>query len=109
MSDPAVLYEVVEGVATITLNRPENRNSMTPDVLGALAESVAAVRDNPDVRCVILTGRGKSFCAGADFKTQAAGEDAAGYTAPHERSYAMYAPFLSVLEIEVPTIAAIER
>ena len=67
MSEPAVLYEVDDHVATITLNRPENRNSMTPDVLAGLGEAVASVRADSDLRCAIVTGRGKSFCAGADF------------------------------------------
>ena len=102
MSESAVLYEVVDHVATITLNRPENRNSMTPDVLEGLSESVSRARADTDVRCVIVTGSGKSFCAGADFKSRAQG----GEGAPHERSYAMYAHFLSILDVEVPTIAA---
>lgn len=104
MSEPAVLYGVEDHVATITLNRPENRNSMTPDVLSGLAEAVASARADREVRCVILTGRGRSFCAGADFKSRPAVDE---QLAPHERSFRMYAPFLSVLEIEVPTIGAL--
>jgi enoyl-CoA hydratase/carnithine racemase len=103
MTEPAVLYEVADHVATITLNRPENRNSMTPDVLAGLSASVARAREDGDVRCVVVTGSGKSFCAGADFKSRARGDEGA----PHERSYAMYSHFLSILDIEVPTIAAL--
>ena len=44
MSDDAVLYDVVDNIATITLNRPDNRNSMTPDILRGLGEAVATVR-----------------------------------------------------------------
>lgn len=109
MSEPAVLYEVHDHIATLTLNRPDNRNSMTPDVLAGLAEAVNAARNDAELRCLVVTGRGKSFCAGADFKQMAApasGED--DYQAPQERSYAMYAPFLSLLEIEVPVIAAMQ-
>jgi len=109
VSEPAVLYEVRDHVATLTLNRPDNRNSMTPDLLAALADAVAELRADTQVRCVVVTGRGKSFCAGADFKQTPApssGEDV--YQAPQERSYAMYAPFLSLLEIEVPVIAAMQ-
>ncbi|MGE4652992.1 MAG: enoyl-CoA hydratase/isomerase family protein [Myxococcota bacterium] len=109
MSEPAVLYEVHDHVATLTLNRPDNRNSMTPDVLAGLAEAVTAARDDAELRCLVVTGRGKSFCAGADFKQTPAPTDAKdGYQAPQERSYAMYAPFLSLLEIEVPVIAAMQ-
>ena len=71
MSEPAVLYEAKDYVATITLNRPENRNSMTDDVLEGLRACVARVKEDPELRCVIVTGRGKSFCAGADFKSGA--------------------------------------
>lgn len=104
MTEPAVLYEVADHVATLTLNRPENRNSMTPDVLDGLSNGVARARSDADVRCIVVTGSGKSFCAGADFKSRASTDD--GH-APHERSYAMYSHFLSILDIEVPTIAAL--
>jgi enoyl-CoA hydratase/carnithine racemase len=102
MTEPAVLYEVADHVAIITLNRPDNRNSMTPDVLEGLSESMAHVKADADVRCVVVTGRGRSFCAGADFKSRVAEEGP-----PHERSFAMYSHFLELLEVEVPTIAAL--
>lgn len=106
MSEAAVLYDMNDGVAEITLNRPENRNSMTPDLLAGLAECVARAKADADVRCVIVTGRGKSFCAGADFKARAEADPNAPYVAPQERAYNTYAHFLSLLELEVPTIAA---
>lgn len=106
MSEAAVLYERIDGVAEITLNRPDNRNAMTPDVLAGLADGVARARADAEVRCVIVTGRGTSFCAGADFRARAEPDSHAAYVAPHERSYATYAPFLSLLDLEVPTIAA---
>jgi len=108
MADPAVLYEVRDYVATITLNRPENRNSMTEDVLEGVASAVAEVRGDPEVRCVIITGKGRSFSAGADFRSQVqrAGSGERELL-PNERSFAMYQPFLSVLSIEVPVIGAL--
>jgi enoyl-CoA hydratase len=109
MSDPAVLYEVKDYVATITLNRPENRNSMTEDVLEGLRAAVTQARDDSELRCVVVTGRGKSFCAGADFKSQIQRADSGSgrRQLPNERSFAMYSPFLSLLEIEVPVIGAL--
>lgn len=104
MSDEAVLYEARDGIATITLNRPENRNSMTPDVLAGFEASIARARDDRELRAVIISGSGKSFCAGADFRNQQTSEEDAAL--PYDRSMRMYAPFLSVLDIEVPTIAA---
>ena len=105
MTEPAVLYDVEAGVATVTLNRPENRNSMTADVLAGFGDAVERLRRAREVRAVIFTGRGKSFCAGADFRSGRGGEEGA-FRLPHEQAFAMYAPFLSVLDIEVPTIAA---
>jgi enoyl-CoA hydratase/carnithine racemase len=106
MAETAVLYEMRGGVAEITLNRPENRNSMTQDVLDGLRSAVAAARADAQVRCVIVTGRGSSFCAGADFRDRARRSSEAPAQLPHERSFSRYSPFLSLLEIEVPTIAA---
>ena len=111
MSDanPPVKLEVADKVATITLNRPENRNSMTPDVLEALAETITRVRAAHEVRCVIVTGTGRSFCAGADFKSAGGAWDGEGeFQTRNERSFAMYQPFLSLLEVEVPVIAAMQ-
>jgi enoyl-CoA hydratase len=107
LTEPAVLYDVADHVATLTLNRSENRNSMTPDLLAGLAEGVARARADREVRCVIVTGRGRSFCAGADFRSRREADEA-GYQAPHERSYATYEHFLSLLDVEVPTIAAMQ-
>ena len=111
MSDQAVLYEVEDRVATVTLNRPENRNSMTPDVLSGLSDAMSRVQQDPEVRCVVITGTGKSFCAGADFKSGLPlgdNEEEGQYMAPQERTYRMYGHFLSILDVEVPTIAAMQ-
>lgn len=105
MSEPAVLYESADHIATITLNRPENRNSMTEDVLNGIVDAVDSVRSDDSVRCVVITGKGKSFCAGADFKSGA--QRRGGSLLPNERSFGMYKPFLSVLDIEVPVIGAL--
>ena len=108
MSEPAVLFEVSEHIATLTLNRPDNRNSMTPDVLQGLAEAVERVRTDSETRCLVITAKGKSFCAGADFKSREGWQEDLPFTPPHERSFGMYAPFLSLLQVEVPIIAAMQ-
>jgi enoyl-CoA hydratase len=62
-----LLYDVREGVATLTLNRPEQRNALNGELLSALVDGVKRARDDDDVRCLVLTGAGdKVFCAGAD-------------------------------------------
>jgi enoyl-CoA hydratase/carnithine racemase len=108
MSEPAVLYAVRERVAEITLNRPDNRNAMTPELLAAFVEAVAHVRADPELRCLIVTGRGTSFCAGADFRARGGAPGDAPFRAPHERSYDTYAPFLSLTELEIPSVAAMQ-
>ena len=62
-----LLYEVVDGVATVTLNRPDQRNALNGDMLAALVDAMKRARDDDTVRAVVLTGAGdKVFCAGAD-------------------------------------------
>src|SRR6187549_2512862 len=101
----AVRYEAHDQLGVITLDRPDNRNSMTPDLLDAFARASAAARADGGIRALIVTGTGSCFSAGADFK---AGVQRGGAElAPHERSYAMYEPFLSLLDIEVPVIGAL--
>lgn len=64
---PEVIYRVQDGVAWVTLNRPERRNALTPEMIVRLAEAWAAFRADPDARVALLTGTGdQAFCAGAD-------------------------------------------
>lgn len=62
----AVLLDVTDGVAAITLNRPDARNRLDPEGMSQLAEHLSATAENPDVRVVVLTGTGNTFCSGAD-------------------------------------------
>jgi enoyl-CoA hydratase len=64
--DELVLYEVQDGVATVTLNDPEKRNRLSADMLIQLVDAIRRARDDGDARAVVLTGAGKAFCAGAD-------------------------------------------
>lgn len=59
-------YEKREGIAYITMNRPEARNALDPDTLEALGKTWIDFRDDPSLRVAIITGVGNSFCAGAD-------------------------------------------
>lgn len=101
----AVRYARGGAIGVITLDRPDNRNSMTPELLDAFARASAAARGDDGSRCVVITGTGSCFSAGADFKSVVQRGDPDSL--PHERSFAMYQPFLSVLDIEIPVIAAI--
>src|SRR4029079_8615716 len=67
MAYEQLLYDVSDGVATVTLNRPEQRNALSNQMLGELVDAMERARDDDDVRAVVLTGAGeKVFCAGAD-------------------------------------------
>jgi enoyl-CoA hydratase/carnithine racemase len=107
MSD-AVLYAREGGIGRITLNRPGNRNSMTPELLGAFTEATAAAKADDEARVVVITGTGPSFSAGADFKSQLQADSGARTRLPHERSYTIYEPFMSLLDLEVPVVAAMQ-
>ena len=62
-----LLYDVSDGVAKLTLNRPEQRNALSTRLLTELVDAVKRVRDDPEARAMVLTGSGeKVFCAGAD-------------------------------------------
>ncbi|KKB84436.1 hypothetical protein VW29_10835 [Devosia limi DSM 17137] len=63
-----LLETVADGVAQLTLNRPEAMNTMTPEFLEQVLETLEAVAVDPDVRVLILTGAGRAFCAGGDLK-----------------------------------------
>jgi enoyl-CoA hydratase/carnithine racemase len=65
-SQDVVLYEVAEGVATVTLNRPDKLNAWTPELGDRYVEALQRAADDPDVRAIVVTGAGRGFCAGAD-------------------------------------------
>ena len=67
MSDE-IRLEVADGIATVTLNRPERRNAFTRSMIDAWAAALADCRDREDVRVVVVTGAGKAFCSGGDIQ-----------------------------------------
>ncbi len=103
MPNDAVLLEINDHIALVTLNRPGNRNSMTAELLDAFHATVEKVQRERSIRCVIITGSGPNFCAGADFNSTVGDGDGL----PHENFLALYKPFLAVADIEVPVIAAL--
>ena len=66
MSDQTVLYERGDGVATLTLNRPDRLNTIVPELIEAFDEALARANADPEVRVVRLKGTGRTFCAGYD-------------------------------------------
>lgn len=67
MTNPkSFLYEQRDGIGTITLNRPERLNAITFEVYHELTDFIAQLRDEKDVRVVVITGAGRAFCSGGD-------------------------------------------
>jgi 2-(1,2-epoxy-1,2-dihydrophenyl)acetyl-CoA isomerase len=77
MAENDVLYDKrSSGVALITLNRPDSLNAMGGQLMPMLAQFLRDASGDREVRCVVLTGAGRAFCAGGDVKGMAAGRDA---------------------------------
>jgi enoyl-CoA hydratase/carnithine racemase len=77
MTSSLVLRDDRDGVATLTLNRPDKLNALTPAVFAALRAHLEAVAADEAVRCVVLAGAGRSFCAGHDLGSIASEEEEA--------------------------------
>ncbi|GAA4410148.1 enoyl-CoA hydratase [Quisquiliibacterium transsilvanicum] len=107
-----LLAELDEGVLTITLNRPDARNAMSRAMNEALAAQLAAAELDPEVRCIVLTGAGKGFCAGGDVKGMAAsGDGTVGSNtidaAIHRQRVNQRATAGKLFKMPKPTIAAL--
>ena len=106
-SDP-VLLTVADGVATVTLNRAEAMNSLDVATKIALRDAVQQVAEDPDVRCVVLTGTGRAFCVGQDLKEHVdllanGGSDALFRTVPEH-----YNPIVTAIAtMPKPVVAAV--
>src|SRR5688572_21544571 len=72
-----VIVTTSGAIATITLNNPERRNAIGPEMINELRWALADAAADEGVRVVVLTGAGKAFCAGADFAAITAGESGA--------------------------------
>lgn len=71
MTYEAILFDITDGVATITLNRPDKLNSFTEQMHADLRDAVNKVRTDPSVRALLITGSGRGFCAGQDLNERA--------------------------------------
>jgi enoyl-CoA hydratase len=77
-----VIYEKQEGIAWITLNRPESMNSLTVTMLNEIYKALVLAGKDEDVRVVVVTGAGKAFCAGLDLKSLGATQIEHGAVGP---------------------------
>ncbi len=77
-SNEPVMVEIDDGVATLTLNVPEKKNSLSPVLVNALADHIDACNADSSVRVIVLTNTGNTFCAGADLSAQTPGSQEGG-------------------------------
>jgi enoyl-CoA hydratase/carnithine racemase len=105
MPDEELLYDVRDGVARLTINRPERHNALSWGVISGLRGRVADAKDDPDVRVLVLGGAGeRAFCAGADLGGMA---NNASYAEVHDSRGELARLFGDLWSLGKPTIAAV--
>lgn len=100
-------YQLDDGVATLTLDRPEAKNALDPTMADELGECLAAIRADESVRVLVLAGAGGAFCAGGDVKAMGQG----GPRTPEQRRAGMarYTRICTeLMALDRPVIAAVD-
>jgi len=100
----AVLFEVREHVATITLNRPDALNAINADLSAGLMEALRRVRADDEIRVAVLTGNGRAFCAGADLR---AGSGPGASSGPAQLFATEEREGFATFDVKKPVIAAV--
>ena len=108
----AVRLDIEDNIATVLLNRPEALNAFNQEVFSGLQKAAQAIKENPDVRVIIMTGAGdRAFSAGLDLKMVASGSGPTGmfssYRQGYDSLYSLKMIFTLYEELAVPVIAAI--
>lgn len=101
-----IKYEVKNSTAVITLNRPEKRNALNPELVSGIKEKIQVAQSDVDVKFIIITGEGKSFCAGADLEYLNKIKDYSSIENEKD-SESLAEMFLSIYNCSKPTIAAV--
>lgn len=102
-----IILEIEDGVAVLTLDRPDALNSFTVDMHKEVASAMKRVESSGSVRCLLITGAGRAFCAGQDLRDPAV--DISGeYPDLGESVEKYYNPFIrSIMTLEMPVICAV--
>ena len=106
MSFESLKYDVRDGLAIVTLNRPEKRNALDVSMRTELAEVVMTARSDSSLYAMIITGAGGAFCAGGDIQGMSKGK-----RSPHEsrkRIQDIYTWLYELVSLELPVIAAVD-
>ena len=112
MAYEAILYEVEDRVATITLNKPERLNAFDDQMLGAWADAIRQADQDRDVGAIIITGAGRGFCSGMNVAAEAGGSgvlrsEATVSTRRHSLRDRVHPIPRALIQLEKPYIAAI--
>jgi 2-(1,2-epoxy-1,2-dihydrophenyl)acetyl-CoA isomerase len=99
-----IIYEKQEGIARIRLNRPDERNALNLPIRDELRNVISEIKRDDEVKAVILTGAGKSFCAGGDIRTMGGQE---GVVAGRDRVLKICNIFYELAYLEKPVIAGV--
>jgi methylglutaconyl-CoA hydratase len=102
-----VLFAVAEGIARITLNRPEKRNALNDAVLSALKDALRLADHDKSVRAVVLAGAGADFCAGADLAALQRISNAS-VAENLEDARSLMELFILIRQVRIPVIAAVK-
>ncbi|MCP3854218.1 MAG: hypothetical protein GY745_18295 [Actinomycetia bacterium] len=101
-----VMYEHADGIATITLNRPESLNSMTTEFMDDLLAALTEVENDDGIRVAVITGAGRGFCSGADLSTM--DQDPGADSSVTDGMDDHFNPTMRALaDLPVPTIARV--
>src|SRR3954467_11915271 len=95
-----------DGVVVLTLDLPDRRNAMTGELTAAWGSTIAKLRGDRSVRCIVVTGEGSAFCAGGDLSWIAESPHPTA-AAIRARMLPFYRTWLSIRELEAPSIAAV--
>jgi enoyl-CoA hydratase/carnithine racemase len=102
-----VLYDVSEHVATLTLNRADRMNTISGPMLNLLTELLLKADRDPDVRCIVLTGTGRAFCAGLDLRGATSGSTGLEGTSTATNLDIRHTPPTVLFNLDTPVICAL--
>ncbi|PSP48591.1 enoyl-CoA hydratase [Halobacteriales archaeon QH_7_69_31] len=109
MSDPVIL-EVEDGIATLTLNRPDDRNALSAEMSGAILDAIDELEGTDDARCLVVQGTEGTFCAGGDVNAMI--ELMSGAAELHEAveriQHETHRAIRRVAEFHLPTVAKVD-
>lgn len=104
----ALTVEIADGVATLTMSRPDARNALSGEMKEAFEAAIPKIAKDPAVRAVVLTGAGGAFCAGGDLRGMLAVRDQMDVQGWRQRMTSLHPWVRALIELDKPLIAAVD-